>query len=115
LQQAGYTTIHVGKAHFAHFEHEGEDPLNLGFDVNVSGAAIGAPGSPLINLAILHYQFESIHPFYDGNGRTGRILNILFFILNELIDLPILYLSSFIIDNKPEYYRLMNKTYKTGQ
>jgi len=66
--------------------------------------------SPLINLAILHYQFESIHPFYDGNGRTGRILNILFLILNELIDVPILYLSSYIIDNKPEYYRLLNQT-----
>ncbi len=71
--------------------------------------------SPLINLAILHYQFESIHPFYDGNGRTGRILNILFLILNDLIDVPILYLSSFITNNKPEYYRLLNKTYKTGQ
>ena len=52
--------------------------------------------SPLINLAILHYQFESIHPFYDGNGRTGRILNILYLILNDLIDVPILYLSSYI-------------------
>jgi Fic family protein len=66
--------------------------------------------SPLINLAILHYQFESIHPFYDGNGRTGRILNILYLILNELIDVPILYLSSYIINNKPEYYRLLNQT-----
>ncbi len=69
--------------------------------------------SPLINLAILHYQFESIHPFYDGNGRTGRILNILYLIINELIDVPILYLSSYIIDNKPEYYRLLNQTNKT--
>jgi Fic family protein len=66
--------------------------------------------SPLINLAILHYQFESIHPFYDGNGRTGRILNILYLILKELIDVPILYLSSYIIENKPEYYRLLNQT-----
>ena len=66
--------------------------------------------SPLINLAILHYQFESIHPFYDGNGRTGRILNILYLILNELIDVPILYLCAYIIDNKPEYYRLLNQT-----
>lgn len=71
--------------------------------------------SPLINLAILHYQFESIHPFYDGNGRTGRILNILFLILNDLIEVPILYLSSYIIENKPEYYRLLNHTNKTGQ
>ena len=66
--------------------------------------------SPLIRLTILHYQLESIHPFYDGNGRTGRILNILFIILNELIDVPILYLCSYIIDNKPEYYKLLNQT-----
>jgi Fic family protein len=71
--------------------------------------------SPLINLAILHYQFESIHPFYDGNGRTGRILNILYLILNELIDVPILYLSSYIIENKPEYYRLLNRTNRDGK
>ncbi len=71
--------------------------------------------SPLINMAILHYQFESIHPFYDGNGRTGRILNILYLILNGLIDVPILYLSSYIIDNKPEYYRLLNQTNRTDK
>lgn len=71
--------------------------------------------SPLINLAILHYQFESIHPFYDGNGRTGRILNILYLIINELIDVPILYLSSYIIANKPEYYRLLNQINRTGR
>lgn len=71
--------------------------------------------SPLINLAILHFQFESIHPFYDGNGRTGRILNILYLILNDLIDVPILYLSSYIIENKAEYYRLLNQTNKLGK
>ena len=71
--------------------------------------------SPLINLAILHYQFESIHPFYDGNGRTGRILNILYLMLNELIDVPILYLSSYIIAHKSEYYRLLNQTNHLGK
>ncbi len=71
--------------------------------------------SPLINLAILHYQFESIHPFYDGNGRTGRILNILFLILNDLIDVPILYLSSYLIEHKPAYYRLLNKANHEGE
>jgi len=71
--------------------------------------------SPLINLAILHYQFESIHPFYDGNGRTGRILNILYLILNELIDVPILYLSSYIIKHKQEYYRLLNRINRDGK
>lgn len=64
---------------------------------------------PLINLAILHYQFESIHPFYDGKGRTGRILNILYLIINDFLDIPILYLSSYINENKADYYRLLNK------
>ena len=71
--------------------------------------------SPLINLAVLHYQFESIHPFYDGNGRAGRILNILYLILNGLIEVPILYLSSYIIANKPQYYRLLNKINRGGK
>ncbi|MEL6635360.1 MAG: Fic family protein [Bacteroidota bacterium] len=70
---------------------------------------------PLINLAILHYQFESIHPFYDGNGRTGRILNILYLILNGLIEIPILYLSSYINENKSEYYRLLNLVNKSDE
>ncbi|MDE3183725.1 MAG: Fic family protein [Bacteroidota bacterium] len=65
--------------------------------------------SPLINLAIQHYQFESIHPFYDGNGRTGRIINVLYLILHGLLDSPILYLSEFIIENKSDYYRLLQE------
>lgn len=65
--------------------------------------------SPLIKLAIQHYQFESIHPFYDGNGRTGRIINVLYLILKELLDEPILYLSSYIIQNKGDYYRLLQE------
>lgn len=69
---------------------------------------------PLIKLAIIHYQFESIHPFYDGNGRTGRIINILYLVLKELLDTPILYLSKYIINNKKEYYDLFQKTRKTG-
>ena len=69
---------------------------------------------PLIKLAIIHYQFESIHPFYDGNGRTGRILNILYLVLKDLIDTPILYLSKYIIRNKMEYYKLFQETRKTG-
>lgn len=62
---------------------------------------------PLIKLPIIHHQFESIHPFYDGNGRTGRIINILYLISNDLIDLPILYLSRYINHNKADYYRLI--------
>jgi len=63
----------------------------------------------LVKMAIIHYQFESIHPFYDGNGRTGRIINILYLMLNGLLELPILYLSSYIINNKSDYYRLLTK------
>ena len=59
----------------------------------------------LIRMAILHYQFESIHPFYDGNGRTGRILNLLHLVLHGLLDLPVLYLSRYIVRHKDQYYR----------
>ena len=69
---------------------------------------------PLIKLAMIHYQFESIYPFYDGNGRTGRILNILYLILKDLIDAPILYLSKYIIRNKSEYYKLFQETRESG-
>jgi Fic family protein len=62
---------------------------------------------PLVRLAIQHYQFEAIHPFADGNGRTGRILNILFLVEHELLNSPILYLSRYIIQNKADYYRLI--------
>jgi len=65
--------------------------------------------SPLIKLAVQHYQFESIHPFYDGNGRTGRIINVLYLILHGLLESPILYLSSFIIQHKSDYYRLLQE------
>lgn len=65
--------------------------------------------SPLIKLAIQHYQFESIHPFYDGNGRTGRIINVLYLILKGLLNEPVLYLSSYIIQNKGDYYRLLQE------
>lgn len=64
---------------------------------------------PLIKMALIHYQFESIHPFYDGNGRTGRILNVLYLVLNKLIDSPILYLSNYINKNKSDYYKLFNE------
>jgi Fic family protein len=62
---------------------------------------------PLIKMAIIHHQFESIHPFYDGNGRAGRIINILYLVKNGLLDLPILYLSRYIVRTKSEYYRLL--------
>ncbi len=68
---------------------------------------------PLVKMSVIHYQFESIHPFYDGNGRTGRIINILYLIQEKIQDLPILYLSSYIIKNKPDYYRLLQKVRET--
>ena len=63
--------------------------------------------SPLVKLAVQHYQFESIHPFYDGNGRTGRIINVLYLCLHGLLDTPVLYLSDYIINHKTDYYRLL--------
>ncbi|MDI9509010.1 MAG: Fic/DOC family N-terminal domain-containing protein [Bacillota bacterium] len=70
---------------------------------------------PLVKLAVIHYQFEAIHPFYDGNGRTGRIINILYIVLKELLDSPILYLSKFIIRNKSAYYRLLQEVTVKGK
>jgi len=68
----------------------------------------------LIKMAVIHYQFESIHPYYDGNGRTGRILNVLYLILNGIQDVPILYLSRYIINNKADYYRLLREVKEHG-
>ena len=62
---------------------------------------------PLIKMAVIHHQFESIHPFGDGNGRTGRIVNILYLVITDLLDLPILYLSRYITHRKGEYYHLI--------
>lgn len=70
---------------------------------------------PLIKLAVIHYQFEGIHPFYDGNGRTGRIINVLYLVLKELLNSPILYLSSYIIRHKSEYYRLLQEVRTHGR
>lgn len=76
---------------------------------------------PLVKMAVLHFQFGSIglrrpsvHPFYDGNGRTGRILNILYLVLKGLLDLPVLYLSRFITQHKADYYRHLQQVRDTG-
>ncbi len=68
---------------------------------------------PLVKMAIIHYQFESIHPFYDGNGRTGRIINVLYLVMKDLLNLPILYLSRYIILNKGNYYKLLQEIRET--
>lgn len=69
---------------------------------------------PVVKMAIIHHQFESIHPFYDGNGRTGRIINILYLVKENLLKLPILYLSRYINQNKSTYYQLLQQTRETN-
>jgi Fic family protein len=69
---------------------------------------------PLLRMAIAHHQFESIHPFYDGNGRTGRILNLLILQREGLLDLPVLYLSRYITSTKSQYYQLLQATRETN-
>jgi Fic family protein len=70
---------------------------------------------PLIRMAVAHYQFEAIHPFTDGNGRAGRILNILYLIHAGLLTIPVLYLSRYIIQRKPDYYRLLREITEAGR
>lgn len=70
---------------------------------------------PLVCMALIHHQFETIHPFYDGNGRTGRIINILHLVLNGLLDTPILYLSRYVNNSKDQYYSLLQTVRDTGE
>jgi Fic family protein len=74
----------------------------------------GLAVDPLIKMCILHHQFESIHPFYDGNGRTGRILNVLYLVKEGLLDIPVLYLSRHIVGTKGDYYRLLQAVREEG-
>jgi len=67
----------------------------------------------LVKMAIIHFQFENIHPFYDGNGRSGRIINVLYLIMNDLLNLPVLYLSRYIIEHKADYYKLLQEVRET--
>lgn len=75
----------------------------------------GADIDPLIRMAIIHHQFESIHPFPDGNGRIGRIINVLFLVQQKLLDTPVLYLSRYITQNKDQYYGLLQSTRDSGE
>lgn len=70
---------------------------------------------PLVKMAIIHHQFESIHPFYDGNGRTGRIINMLYLVARELLDLPVLYLSRYLIQTKGTYYQQLQAVRETNE
>jgi len=69
---------------------------------------------PLLKMALIHHQFESIHPFYDGNGRTGRIVNVLYLVKQGLLDVPVLYLSRHIVRTKGDYYRLLQEVRDSG-
>ena len=71
--------------------------------------------APLIKMALIHHQFESIHPFPDGNGRVGRIMNVIYLVQQGLLDTPILYLSRYITQNKDAYYQLLQSTRETGE
>lgn len=73
------------------------------------------PVDPLIKMAVIHHRFETIHPFYDGNGRTGRIINVLYLVKEGLLDIPILYLSRYIVTHKADYYRLLQAVRETGE
>jgi Fic family protein len=75
---------------------------------------LGPDLDPLIRMALVHYQFEAIHPFFDANGRTGRIVNILFLLLNGLLDQPVLYLSRFIIQHRSDYYAALRAVTEDG-
>jgi len=67
------------------------------------------PAHPLVKMALIHHRFEAIHPFYDGNGRTGRIVNVLYLVLQGVLEIPVLYMSRYLISTKPEYYRLLRE------
>ncbi len=78
--------------------------------INQTGGSL----DPLVKMAVIHHQFESIHPFYDGNGRTGRILNVLYLVKEGLLEIPILYLSRYIVQNKGDYYERLQSVRDTG-
>lgn len=83
---------------------------------NLEGYLLARDGpDPLVRMAVAHYQFEAIHPFVDGNGRTGRILNLLYLLHCELLEIPVLYLSRFLIRNKREYYRRLSGVTEGGE
>ncbi len=92
----------------------GEDLLRSKLDNLNEFMKVRAGVDPLIKLAVVHYQFEAIHPFEDGNGRTGRIVNILYLLQSGLLELPVLYLSRFIIEHRSDYYRLLRDVTEGG-
>ncbi len=94
---------------------EGESVIRRKLDELEEFIHADAAFDPLVKLALVHYQFEAIHPFFDGNGRTGRLINILFLVSKGLLDLPVLYMSKYIIDHKPQYYYLLRQVTEKGE
>ena len=88
-------------------------PLMANLETFMNDAA-ASDLDPLVRMAVIHHQFETIHPFYDGNGRTGRILNILYLVKEDLLGTPVLYLSRYINQHKTDYYRLLQKVRTDG-
>lgn len=86
------------------------EKLNNWFSVTAGNHRV----DPLIKMTLLHYQFEAIHPFTDGNGRTGRILNVLFLCKEKLVDLPVIYLSKYILEHKNDYYKFLREVTENG-
>lgn len=95
-----------------------QDAAEVGALMHALESELNAPVAsgldPLVRMAVLHHQFESIHPFYDGNGRTGRILNVLYLLKEGLLDLPVLQLSRRIVRSREEYYRLLQAVRDDG-
>ncbi len=108
------TRLEDGRGRVVYTPPEGEDRLRTLLANWESWLHADSGPDPLIRMAVGHYQFEAIHPFIDGNGRTGRVLNSLYLIEQELLTLPILYLSRYFIRTRPDYYRLLRAVTSDG-
>lgn len=107
-QQAG-TTLKDGSGRVVYTPPQHPEEINAllrDLERFINDSSLFA-ADPLVKMALIHHRFESIHPFYDGNGRTGRILNVLYLVLQGLLDLPVLYLSRHIVRTKADYYHLL--------
>lgn len=110
--QAGTTLKNLATGEVVHTPPQSRDeiiPLLTNLERAINDDSFWPDIDPLVKMAVLHYQFETIHPFYGGNGRTGRILNVLYLVLRNLLDSPVLYLSRHIIARKALYYRLLDR------
>ncbi len=109
------TTLKNGKGEIVYTPPQHSDDIKALMDNLVTFMNDGACElDPLVKMAIIHHQFESIHPFYDGNGRTGRIINILYLVAQGLLDLPVLYLSHYLIRHKADYYHHLQHVRDSG-